>query len=178
MTAPKPNPSTDGQTGPPWRAGDPSYDVLVALRRIIRATDIHSKWVSKESGLTTAQVVILQAIRDLGEVTTGRISEQVNLSQGTVTTIMDRLEQRGSIERHRSSKDRRIVHARLTASGAAALLRAPPLLHHRFIEIFSGLDAAQQAQIVGTLQGVAEMLGVGQLDAAPLLDVASPATGG
>lgn len=177
MTSSTVNPPADGISAVRHRVGDPSYDVLVALRRIIRATDMHSKRVSKESGLTTAQVVILQSIRDLGEVTTGRISDQVNLSQGTVTTIMDRLEQRGLIERYRSDRDRRVVHARLTETGVSALQKAPPLLHHRFIESFAGLDSSKQAQIVTTLEDVAEMLGVGQLDAAPLLDVGPPTSG-
>lgn len=150
---------------------DPCRDVLVALRRIIRATDIHSKRVAKESGLTTAQIVVLQAVRDLGEVTTGRISNEVNLSAGTVTTIMDRLEARGLIERYRSERDRRVVHARLTAAGAARLKRSPALLHERFIEAFTRLDPSEQDRILRTLDEVAEMLGAGEIDAAPLLDI-------
>ena len=159
------------------RGRDLSHDVLVALRRIIRAADMQSKRIAKESGLTTAQVVILRSLRELGEVTSSRLSDQVNLSLGTVTTIMDRLEQRGLVERYRSSSDRRVVHARLTQAGHAALDTAPPLLHHRFVEAFSALDATQQTQIVATLERVAEMLGAGKLDAAPLLDVGSPTSG-
>src|SRR3546814_3935999 len=70
------------------RAEDSSRAVLTALRRIIRATDLHSKQLSREVGLTTPQVVVLQAVRDLGEVTTGQLSRRVSLSQGTVTTIL------------------------------------------------------------------------------------------
>lgn len=145
------------------------------LRRIIRATDLHSKHLSKKFGLTTPQVLVLQSIRDLGEVTTGHLSGRVNLSQGTVTTILDRLEGRGLIERYRSRTDRRVVHARLTKRGRSVLRRAPPLLHQRFIEAFSSLDPADQARIITTLEQVARMMGAGHLDAAPLLDVGAPA---
>jgi len=155
-------------------AGDPCYDVLVALRRIIRAVDLQSKRISKESGLTTPQVLILQSIMELGEVTTGRISEQVNLSQATVTTILDRLEHRELIERYRSTKDRRIVHSRLTPRGRQTLQKAPTLLHERFIESFLQQDAKNQKRILTTLGEVAEMLGGGKLDAAPILDVQPP----
>jgi hypothetical protein len=34
--------------------------VLVALRRIIRATDLHSRKLGKKTGLTTPQLVIIQ----------------------------------------------------------------------------------------------------------------------
>ena len=67
-------------------------DVLVSLRRIIRATDLHSKRMIRECGLTTPQVMILKAIEELGDVTVRRISNHVLLSQATVTTILNRLE--------------------------------------------------------------------------------------
>ncbi|HBN51600.1 MAG TPA: MarR family transcriptional regulator, partial [Thalassospira sp.] len=44
-------------------------DVLVALRQIIRATDLHSKHVMKVCGLTVPQLVVLLAIEELGAVT-------------------------------------------------------------------------------------------------------------
>ncbi len=50
--------------------------------------------LSRETGLTAPQLAILQAIADLGEVTTGRISADVSLSQATVTVILDRLVER------------------------------------------------------------------------------------
>lgn len=153
---------------------DRSHEVLVVLRRIIRATDLHSKYIFKKSGLTIPQIIVLQSIRDLGEVTTGQVSDRVNLSQGTVTSILDRLEGRGLVERYRSSADRRVVHARLTRRGETVLREAPPLLHERFVEAFANLSHARQERIIGTLKEVAEMMGAEHLDAAPLLDIVSP----
>lgn len=150
---------------------DRGDEVLVALRRIIRATDLHSKHLFKISGLTTPQVVVLRSIRDLGEVTTGQISDQVSLSQGTVTSILDRLEKRGLIERYRSATDRRVVHAKLTQSGRAVLRKAPPLLHEQFADAFAALSSRHQNQIVATLKEVAEMMGAGSLDVESLLDI-------
>lgn len=150
---------------------DAAQDVLVALRRIIRAVDLQSKRINKASGLTTPQILILRAIDTLGEVTTGRLSDTVTLSQATVTTILDRLEGRGLIERYRSTVDKRVVHTRLTTTGRRALKKAPPLLHERFVEAFSSLDHASQKQMIATLDEVAVMLGGGTLDAAPILDV-------
>ena len=156
---------------------DASRAVLTALRRIIRATDLHSKQLAREVGLTTPQVVVLQAVRDLGEVTSGQLSRRVSLSQGTVTTILDRLETRGLVERYRSAADRRIVHSRLTRRGRAVLRRAPPLLHERFTEAFRRLSPVRQSRILTTLDEVAEMMGAAELDAAPLLDTGSPTNG-
>jgi len=167
----------EGQAKRSEPSGDRSHEVLVALRRIIRATDLHSKKISKESGLTVPQVIVLQSIRDLGEVTTGRISERVSLSQGTVTSILDRLESRGLIERYRSAEDRRVVHERLTKQGRTVLRKAPPLLHERFVQAFSDLTPAKQKTIIKTLEEIAEMMGAKHIDAAPLLDIAPTQTG-
>lgn len=153
---------------------DSTQAVLSALRRIIRATDLHSKQLARDTGLTTPQVVVLQAVRDLGEVTTGQLSRRVSLSQATVTTILDRLEGRGLVERYRSNADRRIVHSRLTRQGRAILRKAPPLLHERFTEAFQSLSPARQSRLLATLDEVAAMMGATEIDAAPLLDSGSP----
>jgi DNA-binding MarR family transcriptional regulator len=162
----------------PSSADERSQQVLVAMRRIIRATDLHSKQLFKTAGLTIPQVVVLQSIRDMGEVTTGQVSERVNLSQSTVTSILDRLESRGLVERYRSVADRRVVHLRLTRQGRAVLRKAPSLLHERFVAAFTALKPARQKQIVDVLEEIAGMMGAKDLDAAPLLDVASPRHGG
>lgn len=149
---------------------DDSFEVLTALRRIIRATDLHSKRLARDVGLTTPQTVVLRAVSDLGEVTSGALSRHVSLSQGTVTTILDRLESRGLIERYRSASDRRVVHSRLTRRGRALLRKAPHLLHERFIDAFAKLPRTRQRRIIETLDEVAAMMGAAKLDAAPLLD--------
>ena len=92
------------------------YDeVLVALRRIIRATDLHSRQLSKIAGLTAPQLLILQLLRQHTELTVGEVAQRVSLSQATVTTIIDRLEKRGFVKRERGSADKRKVYVYLTS---------------------------------------------------------------
>ncbi|TNF04460.1 MAG: MarR family transcriptional regulator, partial [Gammaproteobacteria bacterium] len=99
--------------------------VLIALRRVIRATDLYSKHLAKTSGLTAPQILLLQAIRDRGQVTIGELAEEISLSQATVTTIIDRLEKRGLVYRQRSTEDKRKVHAFLTEKAHQVLQDAP-----------------------------------------------------
>ncbi len=150
-------------------------DVLISLRRIIRATDLQSKRIVKACGLTIPQVMVLRAIESLGDVTVRRISDDVSLSQATVTTILNRLEDRQLIERIRSASDRRVVNARLTVDGRDVLTRVPPLLHEEFITQFENLNDWEKTQILSSLQRVATMMDAESLDAAPILDIAAPA---
>ncbi|MCW9032846.1 MAG: MarR family transcriptional regulator [Alphaproteobacteria bacterium] len=149
-------------------------DVLISLRQIIRATDLHSKKIMKLSGLTIPQVVILRAIDDLGAVTVKALSDHISLSQATVTTILKRLELRGLVQRNRSENDKRAVHAALTSKGQEALENAPSLLHESFVNRFTALEKWEQTQILSTLQKVAKMMEAEDLDASPLLDVGPP----
>lgn len=149
-------------------------EVLVFLRRIIHATDLQSKRVAKVCGLTIPQVMVLNSIDLLGDVTVKRISDEVSLSQATVTTILNRLEDRGLLERVRNPDDKRIVNARLTPVGKAALMASPPLLHESFIQRFERLSKREKAEILTSLQTVAGMMDAEEFDAAPILDIALP----
>ncbi|HEY9034939.1 MAG TPA: MarR family transcriptional regulator [Pseudomonadales bacterium] len=146
-------------------------DVLVALRRVIRATDLHSRQLVKTSGLTAPQLLLLQAIRDKGAVTIGALAREISLSQATVTTILDRLEKRGLVARERSSTDKRKVHATLTEAGCEALQNAPMPLQEHFVRQFRNLPDAEQLAIVAAVQKIASMMDADDIDASPFLDI-------
>ena len=143
--------------------------VFKAIRRIVRAIDLRSRQVSRAVGLTIPQIVVLQAIRDLGQVTTKALSEQADLSSATVVTILDKLEEKGLITRYRSDTDRRVVHTRLTDKGLSILAEVPSLLHVDFQEKFASCSPEKQKLLVETIEEIAEMLNAHKLDVAPIL---------
>lgn len=109
-------------------------EVLVALRQIIRAIDLHSKKLNKDAGLTGPQLILMRSIHDLGEqVTIRELAVHTNMSQGTATTILDRLERNGYVQRVRSNSDKRKVHAHLTDEGRKLLAQAPQPLQESFV---------------------------------------------
>ncbi|MBI1202312.1 MAG: MarR family transcriptional regulator [Rhodopseudomonas sp.] len=142
----------------------PARTVIDAVRRIMHAADLRSRRLARETGLTAPQLAILQAIAELGEVTTGRISADASLSQATVTVILDRLVERGLVERYRSADDRRIVHSRLTAAGQQALTAAEPAINARLVREFERLPPDKQAELVAALEWMVGALGVGNDD--------------
>ena len=151
-------------------------DILVALRQIIRATDLHSKRMMKNCGLTIPQVMVLRAIDELQNVTVKRISNHVSLSQATVTTILNRLEQRNLAERRRSTNDKRVVNTVLTDAGREILSTAPTMLHEEFISQFESLPDWEKTQLLTSMQRVAFMMDAEKIDAAPILDLRSDPT--
>ncbi|MFT6957460.1 MAG: DNA-binding MarR family transcriptional regulator [Halieaceae bacterium] len=145
--------------------------VLVSLRRVIRATDLHSRHLAKISGLTAPQILLLQAIRKLEGAPVGQLAKEVSLSQATVTSILDRLEKKGYIERERSIVDKRKVHAQLTEHGIEILKDAPQPLQTEFSNQFNDLQEWEQTMIIAALQRVAHMMDAEHIDASPVLDV-------
>lgn len=143
--------------------------VLVALRRIIRATDIHSRRLARDTGLTTPQLVVLRAVADATAPTVSEIARTVSLSQATVTTLLNKLESREFVSRERSKQDRRRVNVRLTRQGRKVLASAPQPLQEQFSDRFQGLETWEQYQLVASLERIANMMDAEALDAAPLL---------
>lgn len=146
-------------------------EVLIALRRVIRATDLHSKHLAKTTGLTSPQILLLQAIDSMGQATIGELADKVSLSQATVTTILDRLEKRNLVKRERSLQDKRKVHAYLTEEAVQILVNAPLPLQEQFTRQFLNLQEWEKTMIISSLQRVAQMMDAQNIDASPVLDV-------
>lgn len=143
--------------------------IIAAIRRIIRAVDLHSRRLLDECGLTGPQLTTLGETARMGTTTVSALARAIHLSQPTVTGILDRLEKRGLIERVRDAGDRRAVNVSATVAGHQFLNRAPSLLQDRFRRELSKLYEWEQTQTLASLQRIAEMMGAETLDASPAL---------
>lgn len=132
--------------------------ILSALRRISHATDSHSKALSRFTGLSLPQRIVLDAVATLGETTTGKLSKAVSLSQATVTVVLDKLEDKGLVERYRSRTDRRIVHARLCAKGRRVLMSLPPTPYDNFLDRLYSLEPTAQKRLRRVVEDIAVLL--------------------
>lgn len=79
------------------------------------------------SQLTLAQVRALRRLADEPK-SLGQLGMELALAPPSVTRLVDRLEERGLIERSRKDEDRRKVLATLTAEGRRLVSAVPPLL--------------------------------------------------
>ena len=144
---------------------------LIALRRILRATELYGRDLARAAGLTAVQVRVLQILAETGRSTPKALAARMGVAQATMTTLIDRLVAKSLVERHRSQSDRRQVDITLTEAGRAALERAPDPLHDRYVKEFNALPDWEQAMIIAALERVASLLDAGHLDVAPVLDL-------
>ncbi len=143
---------------------------LIALRRILRATELYGRELAKSAGLTAVQIRVLQIVAETGTSTPKALSTRMGVSQATITTLIDRLVAKGLVSRQRSESDRRQTNIFLTDEGRASIARAPDPLQDRYVDRFDALPDWEQAMIVAALERVASLLNAGDMDAAPVLD--------
>jgi DNA-binding MarR family transcriptional regulator len=106
------------------RAADASPDVTalgLAFRHLFRAV---SRMRGRDTHLagreiSYAQFELLIELDDRGELSAGELALAARLSPASVTQMLDALAESGNVERTRSDNDRRVVMARLTATGRA-----------------------------------------------------------
>jgi DNA-binding HxlR family transcriptional regulator len=97
------------------------------------------------------------------------LARAVNLSQATVTGILDRLEKKRMVVRARSEVDRRKVLVSATPAAEDVLSGAPPLLQEHFTSAFDSLPDWEQTQILSSLQRIVALMEAGDLVAGPIL---------
>lgn len=151
------------------RAMDRIDVCLIALRRILRATEMYGRQLARSSGLTAAQFRVLQVVAEKGRCTATEISQRMRVSQATVTSLVDKLVREGAVFREKSQTDRRQTNILLTEKGRKTISDAPDALQQRFVRKFEAMEDWEQSMLVASLERVAAMLDAEDIDAAPVL---------
>ena len=144
-------------------------ELFIALRRITRAIDLHSKKLQRETGLTTSQLLVLEAVVKLDTSTPSYIAKEVQLSQATVTNLVDRMERNKLVLRQKSIADKRVVEVQLTEKGRGMVELAPEPLQAGFLREYRKLERWEQHQLISSIQRIAVLMDAEDIDASPIL---------
>jgi DNA-binding MarR family transcriptional regulator len=88
---------------------------LASRRRCTAARRIH------HSGISLGHLQILSILQEHGPLPVSRLAEWLGIGVSNATGLLDRMEQRGLVERVRDADDRRVVLARMTEAGREAV---------------------------------------------------------
>jgi MarR family 2-MHQ and catechol resistance regulon transcriptional repressor len=116
----------------------------VKLMRAAESVTSRTTSVLEPEGLSIAQFGTLEALYHLGPLCAGTLGRKILRSAPNMTTVIDRLEQRGLVRRARGEPDRRYVTIELTATGHALMERLFPAMAARIQEEMAVLSAAEQ----------------------------------
>lgn len=143
--------------------------ILLSVRRIMRAIDMHSSYLARQYGLTSPQLICLKRLSEEKEMTPGGLAKEVHLSHATVTGIINRLVKKGLVQRTRSTEDGRSYLIRLTGSGLSMIQSSPSMLQDQFMHELSKLADWEKTMILSSLQRITSILDVESIEAAPVL---------
>lgn len=115
-------------------------------------------------GISMTQLHVMHMLERHGELPMSRLAEMLDISMSAVTGLVDRMEERGFVERVRVPEDRRIVLARVTASGRQ-MLDGVELVRTELIErVLDELDPSQMAAVASAVTSIRTALQAASTD--------------
>lgn len=133
--------------------------VLDAVRGIVQALRLASRQSEKRSGISAAQMFVLQRLGEHPSSSLGDLAERTFTHQSSVSVVVKRLVEDGLVARTRASDDARRIELELTAAGRAVLRRAPQAVQYRMIAALERLPAAERRQLARSLQHLVRAIG-------------------
>jgi DNA-binding MarR family transcriptional regulator len=133
-------------------------DVTSAIIADFRATMTQLKCASSErllrEGVSMAQVHIMYTVERHGEMTMSQLADVLNVSDSNATGLVDRMAERGFVQRDRVPEDRRVVVVRVTEAGQQLLGEVDALSDKILRSVLGRLDPSQ---LLGVGQAVADL---------------------
>jgi MarR family 2-MHQ and catechol resistance regulon transcriptional repressor len=126
--------------------------LYVVLTRAFNAVNARLTEKGDFDDLTLTEFGILEALYHKGPLLLGDLQKKILLSSGGVTYTVDRLVERGLVERRECTTDRRARYAALTAKGEAMIARIFPAHAELIEETMSALSSAEQEKVTTRLR--------------------------
>jgi DNA-binding MarR family transcriptional regulator len=104
-----------------------------------------------KSGISMTHLHILWLLEHHGDLTMGRLAELVDVSLSNASGLIDRMEERGLVERIRVPDDRRIVLVRASADGARMRDEIEAIKQDQMRAILGNLDGDQLTRLFGAV---------------------------
>jgi DNA-binding MarR family transcriptional regulator len=151
-------------------------DILIPIRKIVRAINLDSKKIQKECGLSIPQILALTYLSRSNDYqcTQLELRKFLELNSSTVTGIVSRLEKKGFIAKLPAKGDKRATQLSLTSNGLKVLQQAPPLLQEQLVDKLSKLPSEKFEIIQEGLNLLVTALGAEDVDAGPILTIPDP----
>jgi DNA-binding MarR family transcriptional regulator len=130
-------------------------EVFSRISRLARLLDKARREAFTAHRVETWEFDVLAALRRAGrpyQLTPGGLLRETMVTSGTMTNRVDRLAQRGLVERSPDPSDRRGVLVRLTATGKRTVDGAFETLLASERDLLDGLPAADRTQLAALLK--------------------------
>ncbi|MEU6804774.1 MarR family winged helix-turn-helix transcriptional regulator [Streptomyces neyagawaensis] len=139
-------------------APDADIDAMLMIFGLVRAAERLQQdfevSVQRPAGLTWAGFRALFAVKTVGELTPLQLARLTNVSQASVSAVLNTLERKGLIQRSRSDKDGRSVTIQLTDYGHDVVGELFARNNAREAEWARALTARERGTLIRLLQKI------------------------
>jgi MarR family transcriptional regulator, 2-MHQ and catechol-resistance regulon repressor len=112
-----------------------------------------------KNNLSITDFSVLEVLFHKGKQTIQQIGTSILISSGSMTYVIDKLEQKNLLKRNACPDDRRAIHVTLTDVGIELMNKVMPI-HEDFVDYaFDSLDSSEQETLVLLLKKVRERAG-------------------
>ena len=169
QTIPPAVPDASGVT-PDARSGQQLVDQIAAeLHEMIGSLRCAGTGRMVKAGISMTHLHILWVLEHHGDVTMSRLAELLDVSLSNATGLVDRMAERGLIDRIRVPNDRRVVLVRPSEQGARIRDEIEAIKQDRLRSILGRLPAARLERVLGAISDLREAV-VEDIGAAALSD--------
>jgi MarR family 2-MHQ and catechol resistance regulon transcriptional repressor len=131
-----------------------SLKLFIVLSRAHRAfNDVVNKHISTFK-LNPTEFAVLELLYHKGDQPLQQIGGKILLASGSITYVVDKLEQKGLLARKACPKDRRVTHAQITDKGKQLIEEIFPPHEERINEIVSVLTDEEKGMVTELLKKV------------------------
>ncbi len=131
-------------------------EALLNIRRTSGYVEHVTQQMFKDQGLTDSQYNVLRILRGAGPegLRCTDIGERMITRDPDITRLLARLQRRGFVGRHRDTRDRRVVHIRISAAGRAVLQELDPVVEASAISVLGHLSRERLALLIDLMEEV------------------------
>jgi MarR family 2-MHQ and catechol resistance regulon transcriptional repressor len=123
-----------------------------------KAVQDRMKLEMTKNNLSITEFSVLEVLYQKGKQTIQHIGNSILVSSGSMTYVIDRLEQKGFLNRSDCPDDRRVIHVSLTVDGNKLMENIMPK-HQEWVDnIFSSLNNDESDLIVKLLKKVSKRI--------------------
>mgnify|MGYP001029646498 CR=1 FL=1 len=150
---------------------DKYSELMISIRKIVRAINLESKRVEKQYGLSIPQLLTLKFLRDDKEFKRSmkEIKNYLSLNASTVTGIVSRLDSKGFIARLPSIGDKREIPIVLTSKGLEIVKKIDESLHERILFKTNAMKKEEYLSILVSLEKIIQIFDIKDIDASPII---------
>jgi MarR family transcriptional regulator, 2-MHQ and catechol-resistance regulon repressor len=107
-----------------------------------------------KNNLSITEFSVLEVLYYQGKQTIQQIGNRILISSGSMTYVIDKLEQKGIIKRNDCREDRRVIHITLTADGMEMMDNIMPMYQDIVDSFFVDLTGDESQLLVNFLKKV------------------------